>query len=100
MMMFTIAGVVLFATWFGVKVGRERMAMKNGQWQVGDRVQRMDNGVMRHGTIVDRYEYRGGIDGIQWDDPYVYNVKWDDAAKAEGGYFRLALDAEGASADR
>lgn len=64
-------------------------------FQVGDRVSRQidvfdpSSGV-RTGTILRRYGQHGGLDGVTWFDPEVYDVEFDDG-KTEIGFVRHGL---------
>jgi hypothetical protein len=90
-------------------------------FKVGDRVTRHmdvydDTSLLLHGTVSGRYSQDGGLDGITWRNPEVYEVTWDCICTSRGyvrdrfdtevyeatwvckgtrrGYFRHGLDAE------
>jgi hypothetical protein len=69
-----------------------------GMFEVGDRVTRpkdvYNRSPLMHGTVTRRYGQDGGLDGVKWHDPELYEVRWDDGY-VQKGFFRHGLDLEG-----
>ena len=70
-------------------------------FNVGDRVTRANDPYhpergFRRGIVTRRYGRHGGLDGVRWYDPELYEVRFDDGTVG-AAFFRHGLDRELAS---
>lgn len=73
--------------------------LNNSEFEEGDRVTRPENifdnkSQLRHGTVIKKYSKNSGYNGVQWHEPEVYDIHWDNGHTEKGYCGCHGLDKE------